>query len=57
MIEKYTKKITVKLKQEMCSICKKKTPEYFELVIQIRFIFFNEYENIVKTIESIIDKI
>ncbi len=44
------------MEQKMCSICKKSSSEYYELLLQIRFKYFEDAEeikkNIIKKLES-----
>src|SRR5690606_1097296 len=47
-------RVEFELPQEMCSNCKKSSSEYYELLTQIRFIYFEDI-NIIK--EAVIKKL
>ncbi len=48
-------RIEIEMDQKMCSDCKKSSSEYYELLLQIRFAFFNEYDIIKEKVINILD--
>ena len=39
-------RVEMEMEQKMCSSCKKSSSEYYELLLQIRFIYFEDMMNI-----------
>ncbi len=49
-------KVKINIKQEMCFSCKKISPEYFQLKLQLRYLYFNDIENIKNETINLIEK-
>ena len=49
-------RIEVDIEQKMCGSCKKSSSEYYELLVQIRFKYFEDILDLKKTIIYIIEK-
>lgn len=49
-------RVEIDMEQKMCSNCKKSSTEYYELLLQIRFVYFNNVDEIKKEVFDIIDK-
>jgi len=54
MIDKF--KVEIDMEQDMCFICKKTSPEYYELKLQLRFSFFNNIDDVKLECFNLINK-
>ena len=48
--------IEFEMEQKMCTSCRKSSNEYYELKVQIRFIYFEDNENIINEVKDLFYK-
>jgi len=49
-------KVEINMDQEMCFSCKKTSSDYYQLKLQLRYIYFDEYDKIKEETAKIIEK-